>query len=1155
MFRASCPWGPIKVCSLTGRHRISPFSPYISSRAARGSPWPFTTRSSRTATPRTSRSRPRCNRPFRSSASPGTGAGHCASSGTIRAWRPRRSCGPRSSAALGESRYFILLASPEAAASKWVNREVEHWLAHHGPDTLLIGVTDGTLAWDEARGDFALTAVHPLPPVLKGRFPAEPKWIDLGAYRAGADVRDARLTELAADFAAAIRGIPKEDLLSEELRQQRNAVRLASAAAVLLLVLAGAAVTAAKFAVDNAQIARQQEQAATEQKQVAQQQRDRAEKTLTAATRTANDLVFTLAQDFRDQTGMPPQLTRRILDRVRGLQKQLAESGERTPELKRIEAAALGELHLTLLMQGDANAAIAAAERSRDLMQELTALDPANAGWQEDLQVSYSHLGDALRAAGRRADAIAAFRKAIEVGEALAAANAGKGEIHRNLAIDHQRLGDTLMLGGQSDEALTAYRKAFAILAPFGEASGDWQLSLSIAHHKIGDALLKAGQREQALGEFRADLELIKKAIGAFPGNARAQRSLATSYQKIGMTLAALRRWDEAIEAHLADIRIAEEIAAAAPDNTEWQSMRAGSYEMYYWTLRNADRRDQAKPIAKKLLAVREKVAAADQNNAVWQHRLVNGLTLAGDELLDDGDNDAASVQFQKALAILRKLTFTDPANVEWKNDIAVLHARIGRLLLDAGKDEDALKSYEAGLQQAQAAADGDPARVLYQRNLSAQHSFVGKVLWTLNRSQEASYSLDEAIRILGTRSVGINPEDDAIHYHDRGMLRFNLGQLEGAAADLGTALKLDPKQAYYVLWLHLVRARQHQDDAAELAGNADKLDRSNWPWPLIAFHLGQTDRDELQKAALADARPKVRAERDCDIGLSLGLRHLDKGERDEARRLLKSAVDTCERASIPHAVATWEFARIGGSQQIAVEMAAAIAGCDRLAASDLDLERPSSIPGVALAAVNPRAAVPACEAAVKAAPAQRRMLFQLGRAYEAAKDYDTAREHYARASELGHALAINNLGAMFAGAKGVPRDPVQARRLYNKLPKPGSRWPCGISVGCSRVATADRRTTQPRAPGSRRRPLRDGREPPTRSASCTTTPWACRRIRPRRDAGGRRRPRAATPRQCAISASFTSAASGWPLTTARPAAGTSRPPPPGTAWRCRIWA
>src|SRR5438046_555924 len=52
--------------------------------------------------------------------------------------------------ALGQSRYFILLASPDAAASKWVNKEVAHWLDHNRIATLLIGVTDGERAWNEA---------------------------------------------------------------------------------------------------------------------------------------------------------------------------------------------------------------------------------------------------------------------------------------------------------------------------------------------------------------------------------------------------------------------------------------------------------------------------------------------------------------------------------------------------------------------------------------------------------------------------------------------------------------------------------------------------------------------------------------------------------------------------------------------------------------------------------------------------------------------------------------------------------------------------------------------------------------------------------------------------------------------------------------------
>ena len=43
----------------------------------------------------------------------------------------------------------------------------------------------------------------------------------------GADPRDAKFIEAGADFAAAIHGMPKEDLLSQEVRQQRRALSLA----------------------------------------------------------------------------------------------------------------------------------------------------------------------------------------------------------------------------------------------------------------------------------------------------------------------------------------------------------------------------------------------------------------------------------------------------------------------------------------------------------------------------------------------------------------------------------------------------------------------------------------------------------------------------------------------------------------------------------------------------------------------------------------------------------------------------------------------------------------------------------------------------------------------------------------------------------------
>ena len=59
--------------------------------------------------------------------------------------------------------------------------------------------------------------------------------------------------------------------------------------------------------------------------------------------KTANSLVFDLAQRFRDTAGIPAELVKDILDRARALQEQLIKSGQVTPELKRSEAAALNE--------------------------------------------------------------------------------------------------------------------------------------------------------------------------------------------------------------------------------------------------------------------------------------------------------------------------------------------------------------------------------------------------------------------------------------------------------------------------------------------------------------------------------------------------------------------------------------------------------------------------------------------------------------------------------------------------------------------------------------------------------------------------------------------------------------------------------------------
>ena len=75
--------------------------------------------------------------------------------------------------ALDGSEYFVLLASPEAAASKWVNREIEHWMATKSAQRILPVVTAGEWAWDQERRDFTEDSTA-VPDALRGVFAEEP---------------------------------------------------------------------------------------------------------------------------------------------------------------------------------------------------------------------------------------------------------------------------------------------------------------------------------------------------------------------------------------------------------------------------------------------------------------------------------------------------------------------------------------------------------------------------------------------------------------------------------------------------------------------------------------------------------------------------------------------------------------------------------------------------------------------------------------------------------------------------------------------------------------------------------------------------------------------------------------------------------------------
>ncbi len=147
---------------------------------------------------------------------------------------------------LEQTRYFIYLASPEAAQSRWVRKEIQFWLDNRPLDRFLIAVSSGKVVWDQEAGDFDWERTDALPDLLRGQFTTEPLWVDLTRIREGSkySLRQAEFRDAVGTLAAPLHGVGKDALDSEDIRQHRLSARLrrgAISGLVVLLVTALAA--------------------------------------------------------------------------------------------------------------------------------------------------------------------------------------------------------------------------------------------------------------------------------------------------------------------------------------------------------------------------------------------------------------------------------------------------------------------------------------------------------------------------------------------------------------------------------------------------------------------------------------------------------------------------------------------------------------------------------------------------------------------------------------------------------------------------------------------------------------------------------------------------------------------------------------------------
>ena len=384
-------------------------------------------------------------------------------------------------AALDDSEWFVLLASPEAAQSRWVNREIEQWCRAGGAGRILPVVTDGEWVWDTETGDFDWARSTAVPAALLGAFTEEPRHVDMRWARSETqlDLHNGRFRDQVAEIAAPMHGLAKDELTGADVRQHRRTRRLASAAVVGLLVLLAASVVGAVTALQQAAAAQSSEQSALDAQSDAEQAARRAVESKAEAEAAA--------------------------ERQRQADEAAAEA-----ERRRADAEREGR------SKSEAAAQVAESERAKAEASEAEAVRRrAEADRQRGLAEASAAEALAQRAEATASADIARLRKAeAELAAARAEEAAARARVQRGKAVRSEA---------------KAERRAKELRASQRKLEDEVKARAAANTELDGRGLVALAQRERALGNHDRAVLLLAEAARTGGARTSMRRELAAT--------------------------------------------------------------------------------------------------------------------------------------------------------------------------------------------------------------------------------------------------------------------------------------------------------------------------------------------------------------------------------------------------------------------------------------------------------------------------------------------------------------------------------------------------------------------------------------------------------------------------------------------------
>ncbi len=445
--------------------------------------------------------------------------------------------------ALERSRFLIVLCSPAAAASEWVDKEVARFKKLHGEDRLL-----GVIIDNEVTAGVSDPAKL-FPPSLRYRIDADGKISDVAAEPLAADMRETGDGEKYAllKVVAGLLGVGLDDLVQRDQNRRNRNMKIATGG-LSIATLAMAGLT--WFALD----------ARTE----AQMQR-----------REAEGLVEFMLTDLRDKLETVGRL-----DALDSTGEKLLDYYEaQNPD--RLDAISLSRRAKAQLLVGDIDqrrndldAALTAYEAAAATTEELLSREPHNPDRMFDHAQSVFYVGYIAHQRGDLATAETHLGGYLDLAKKLVAFDAANPKWRMELAFATSNLGALEFARETWADAVSYFEQsaaAWRVMRDADPSDDTFAIEYAYALSWLALAKMEQGEYADANAVISEQLEVYAPLLQRRPDDTQIIDPVAVAKSRLAETSLAMGEVADAAATIEDAKRISDRLVARDPDNAFWK--------------------------------------------------------------------------------------------------------------------------------------------------------------------------------------------------------------------------------------------------------------------------------------------------------------------------------------------------------------------------------------------------------------------------------------------------------------------------------------------------------------------------------------------------------------------------------------------------------